>query len=380
MITKTKQPWIKTKGFRGYRIKASSSNKSNVLTEHETPKGKISPQQATKPEPPKVQGERTDVLGRKRCYNEGVLIPCPQNQYEESSRHKQGNQTAQQQTSGNPTGPIESGLKDMRKLVEHFGGDSIKATDFATNAIRQHLAAGGKVSLWLDGKEIPVKGVAGRQVQDDKGQTWGLLSLAMGIPGKKNGVEFSPVGVATQSKNQLSQSNAPQQRKTQPANQSAILSKVQRDANERDLNDDMRELKGVNLSLRPPIPKQVAEVFDAHGTDTLDNLVKLLNGGIDPKRQFFTSRLSDAYNKSKTGNEVRDQQNFVLLSHPGKTLKEGGIAGVLVDPLHTPNIPDLQQAFPNVRFVPIENAASVLAKVAAGFKPVNYGEFAGGIR
>jgi hypothetical protein len=153
---------------------------------------------------------------------------------------------------------------------------------------------------------------------------------------------------------------------TAPPDQPQILAKVRKETSHRDLHDYMRALTGVNLSENArDLDPRVARQFDAHGTATLQTLTDLLNKGIDPNRSFFTEKLAGGIKgNNEFGSLLRDNSHFVVLSHPGKTLASGGIAGVLVDPLHSPSIPDLQKAFPHVKFVPAKQAAALLAKVA----------------
>ncbi len=160
-----------------------------------------------------------------------------------------------------------------------------------------------------------------------------------------------------------------------PPDQPQTLKKISREAQDRDFNDSMRELSGVNLADNAAdLPKKVADQFDAHGTATLDSLAKLLNGGIDPEREFYSSPLSQANARGSAGGVVvRDNSSFVVLGHPGKTLKDGGIAGVMVDPLHAPSIPDLQKAFPGIKFFSVKDAGKVLPKVAGNTRGgINY--------
>jgi 2'-5' RNA ligase len=154
-----------------------------------------------------------------------------------------------------------------------------------------------------------------------------------------------------------------------PGDQAAVLSRVRKAAQEADLNDPMGEGKGVNI--RGRVPKQVGDQFDAHGTATLESLTKLLNGGVDLSREFYSSPLSQA--GGGYGVTVRDDSAFVALGHPGQTIKAGGIGGVIVDGHHAGSIPDLKKAFPGVKFISAKDAPELLAKVAAGFgKPVRY--------
>ncbi len=166
---------------------------------------------------------------------------------------------------------------------------------------------------------------------------------------------------------------------TPPANQKELLAQVGRAARDRELNDAMGELRGVNLKFRKQnIPPAVGEQFDAHGTGTLQSLTQLLNGGIDPSREFFSSPLSQAGTSGSAGAlTVKEDSSFVVLGHPGETLKDGGIAAVLVDPLHAPDIDKLKASFPGVKFLPATEAGAVLPRVAApGGKPVSYGKAA----
>ena len=109
-----------------------------------------------------------------------------------TSQPAQAAPPAQSSPAAPATRPVESGFKDYRKLIEFFQGDSVKAADFATEKIRQHLAAGGSVSLWHEGKQIPIVQVSGNKVLDAKNQPWGLTALAFVAPGKKTGIEFHP--------------------------------------------------------------------------------------------------------------------------------------------------------------------------------------------
>ena len=138
-----------------------------------------------------------------------------------------------------------------------------------------------------------------------------------------------------------------------------VISTIRKEANERDLNDSMRELQGVHiddLKIHPDVAKQ----FDGHGVETLERLAALLHGGVDKGRTFYSEQLGAVQEHSL----LKDTGSFVVLGHPGKSISNGGIAGVLVDPLHTPNIPELRKLFPHVKFVAAKDAAATLAKVA----------------
>jgi hypothetical protein len=90
-----------------------------------------------------------------------------------------------------PRGESASELIDVRKEIEKFQGYSDKAIDAIAARARSHMESGGKVSYWTDGKEIPISKINERSHGvDAKGQPWGMLPLAMGLPGTKNGVEL----------------------------------------------------------------------------------------------------------------------------------------------------------------------------------------------
>lgn len=152
---------------------------------------------------------------------------------------------------------------------------------------------------------------------------------------------------------------------SKPGNQSELLKKVSKEANDRDLNDAMRENSGVSQHFDvKDIPANVASQFDAHGAD-LKGLTNVLNNGIDKNRSFFTETLG----ADKGGKLLRDHSNFLLLGHPGHSIADGGVGGVIVDEMHTPNIPDLKAAFPGVAFIPSKKAKELLPKVAATGNP-----------
>lgn len=148
-----------------------------------------------------------------------------------------------------------------------------------------------------------------------------------------------------------------------PANQSEILSKVSKKASHNDLHDYMREKTGVSNHFDvSKLDKKVASQFDGHGCD-LKGLTHVLNNGIDSKREFYSETLGA---EQGSGKLLKDHSNFIMLGHPGQTIKQGGVGGVIVDELHADSIPDLKAAFPGVAFIPSKKAAELLPKVAAG--------------
>ncbi len=116
------------------------------------------------------------------------------------AQHQPGSQDLRQHPAANrpqppqPSPPQPGKLVDMRAAIEAHGGDSGKAADEMRRKIGDHMKAGGAVTLWMDGKPIPVAKIDQNRVFDAKGQQWGLLPIAMGMKGKKSGIEFHPAG------------------------------------------------------------------------------------------------------------------------------------------------------------------------------------------
>ncbi len=157
-----------------------------------------------------------------------------------------------------------------------------------------------------------------------------------------------------------------------PANQGDLIKTAERKASHADLNDPMG--KGVTDIAGQNIPDAFGDQFDAHGTGDLASLAKLLNGGIDPTREFYSAPLSSA-GKEQYGQALKESSPFIVLGHPGQTLKEGGIAAVAVDGHYEDSIPELSKAFPGVKFVPAKDLHKILPKITtAKHPPVRYGK------
>ena len=141
----------------------------------------------------------------------------------------------------------------------------------------------------------------------------------------------------------------------------AELAGVQSRAEKRDLDDAMRGNAGFpDLG---KLPREVADRFQAHGTD-LKGMAAVLRGGIDRGRAFHTAALSDPSGSDGLG--LRDFQPFLLVGEPGKGLKEGGVKYVLVDANYEPEIPKLRKLFPGVEFIGRDQAPRRLAEVLQG--------------
>jgi hypothetical protein len=156
-----------------------------------------------------------------------------------------------------------------------------------------------------------------------------------------------------------------------PANQNEIVRKAFSKARMNELNDPMGRDSTIDFDA---IPADVGEKFDAHGLQGEASLTSLLNDGIDPNRSFYSDTVAGGRSdrRSNTGMDLRGSSPFVVIGKPGVSLRKGGIAAVIVNGHHTPQIPDLEKAFPGVKFIPGNRAATELAKMGKGAKRVQY--------
>lgn len=119
------------------------------------------------------------------------------------------------------------------------------------------------------------------------------------------------------------------------------------------------------------VPPSVGRHFDAHGlskgssSNHLDGLLDLLTAGIDPKKDFHSGPLSGA--QGTPISPFTAGSSFVVLSAPGKSLKDG-IAYVVVADSYLHMLPQLSKAFPKVHFVKSGEAAQVLTNAAVDAK------------
>jgi 2'-5' RNA ligase len=156
-------------------------------------------------------------------------------------------------------------------------------------------------------------------------------------------------------------------KKATPEQQEA-LKHASRIGKEADLSDHLREGEGVDIEQQPGYDPNVAAQFDAHGTGALlgdRGLENLLVRGVDPSREFYTSKLSESGNTSGQGVTLRGSSPFIVVGHPGKTIKEGGIGTVIVNGHHSGAVGELKRAFPNVNFVAAKDANRFLKQQAS---------------
>lgn len=146
-------------------------------------------------------------------------------------------------------------------------------------------------------------------------------------------------------------------------------------AKTRDLDPDDQ----ANFDLMNPdnaIDWQIGEQFDAHGIakDSVprqfDQLIFLLDNGIDSSRNFHTAPLEKSPDKAGMGAGIGTAGGtaykdgcFILLGDPGKQISESGIKNVLVNDTYYDAIDRLSQAYPDINFIRADQANQELKKI-----------------
>lgn len=273
---------------------------------------------------------------------------------------------------GKPEAPVAiaagSTFLNVRRAIVDNSGDAAKATAQIADQIKSHLDSGGAAIIHDRSESTPVTVVGGALVGPDGKPAKLTPSARVEMKAGGGAVAESAHALAPQvgetpADMPAVESPNAESAEAAPPDQPALLAKVQRDAHERDMNDPMQGGYGVNLKNRE-IPDDVASQFDSHGTATLGTLTKLLNGGVQSDQEFYSSPLNGAGEDGGYGLAVRDSSPFVVLGHPGQSIKDGGIAAVAVDDLHAPSIPELQKAFPSVKFMPAAELRTILPTFA----------------
>lgn len=119
------------------------------------------------------------------------------------------------------------------------------------------------------------------------------------------------------------------------------------------------------------LPAEAADRFEVHGIvkDPDANLVSLLKNGIDPGREFHSGPpVAGQFGIDST----RNVAPYVLLSDPGKTLRETGVKNVVLIGPAEASAARLQQAFPSVNFMTVDDAGRFMrgeAPAAPGSSP-----------
>jgi hypothetical protein len=99
------------------------------------------------------------------------------------------------------------------------------------------------------------------------------------------------------------------------------------------------------------VPKNVQDQFQVHGTSNVRNL---LEHGIDLKREFHSGPPTPGMHGVTT---TRTKTPFLLISEPGKTLKETGVKYIVLNGPTKAAKAAFQKAYPNVKFMDSEEAA-----------------------
>lgn len=120
------------------------------------------------------------------------------------------------------------------------------------------------------------------------------------------------------------------------------------------------------------LPESIGSRFDAHGlakisvTNQLQQLNKLLTGGIDKNKIFYTAPLVSPKGAGAafgTAGGAYLNGSFILVSDKSKFLAEDGIKHVIVNDAYYSIIGDLQKKFPNVNFVRADKAVEYFSKL-----------------
>ncbi|MCP9494545.1 MAG: 2'-5' RNA ligase family protein [Pyrinomonadaceae bacterium MAG19_C2-C3] len=133
-----------------------------------------------------------------------------------------------------------------------------------------------------------------------------------------------------------------------------------------------------------PQSSDVRKQYDVHSlirgsyADRLNQLDALLVKGIDKSRSFDTVNLDDNGVSQNGGSGFMAGSPLVLISEPGKMLKESPVRTVIVNETMYDGIPELQKRYPDVRFVRGDQAGDFLTINAtqAGAQTVRAGKTA----
>lgn len=141
------------------------------------------------------------------------------------------------------------------------------------------------------------------------------------------------------------------------------IEQIKRTAYEKYREADMGDAN-TDLTIQA-IDWQIGQRFDSHGiakgyiSEQFDQLLNLLNNGIDPDKLFHTAPLEvNPDDKASlgpgfgtAGGTSSKGGSFVLLGKPDKTIEENGFYGVIVNDVYYEAIERLSEAFPNIVFI-----------------------------
>ena len=114
---------------------------------------------------------------------------------------------------------------------------------------------------------------------------------------------------------------------------------------------------------RQKLPREIGLRFDGHGiarqsnSELLESLLTFLTKGVDTKRRFDHRRLR--YLEKGTDDDPGftvpfTDGAFIIVGLPDQKITEGGIGGVLVNEHFYHAVPLLQERFPNVKFIRVD--------------------------
>lgn len=124
------------------------------------------------------------------------------------------------------------------------------------------------------------------------------------------------------------------------------------------------------------IPPETGEKIDAHGIakgtlqDQVQSLQNILENGFNKENPLHTAPLVIGNPENRIwlgaglgtgGGEALRDGAFILISKPGKKLKEQGIFAILVNPAIEEIIPNLQMAYPKHSFISYDKLGQFLA-------------------
>ena len=128
-----------------------------------------------------------------------------------------------------------------------------------------------------------------------------------------------------------------------------------------------------------PVQGEVGMHFDAHGIDKgnqLESLLRLLEGGVDPSRDFYTApfEVTDEARKAMaaavgtSGGTAYKGGLAVVTGGYNESIQEGGIKHVFINDVYKDIIPVLQERFPDVQVHALSEQRAVLGQEAQAYQ------------
>jgi hypothetical protein len=216
------------------------------------------------------------------------------------------------------------------------------------------------------------------------------MSEGVDIEQNVNQVNTSATNVISYPENNVTERHGQTITKERIAELKLKAAQKKREYDQQDRNDFLNSItSGLNTTEsntpkslmveRPELGDEIGLRFEAHGirkggsSDQLDSLLILLDKGVDKTRPFYTTNLY-ASDENITMNVTGaagpyDEGGFIVLGEPrsvgqtaGSNIQESGVRGVLVNREWYDEIPDLQEAYPDVRFIRSDQMKEELTK------------------